>query len=367
MNSLHPVRRLLQCGALCLVAAGNLEAANEAPSPGSPRSTGAIAGRILNPLLGEFVRNAEIRVEGTQVAANSSADGSYRLTGVPSGPATVTVTYTGYRPTSASVLVRPGQTATQDFEILTTEGKAGSAETIKMDAFTVSTGREGQAKAIMEQKTAMTATNVVAADSFGSLTEGNAAELLQYLPGVEVNQDGALSQTISIRGMGPDYGGLTIDGMPALTTQHGDNRAPSFVRTNLSAIDLIELNKTVSADMDASAPAGTVNLKSKSAFQRKGRMISWQVFGAASGSDLQLGKSYGAGYKPHYKISPGGSLEYMATLPSQSRSLTLALTRRSSLSSGSDLGWLACRSSAEPMASSFPRTSTLVSPCSPNS
>jgi TonB-dependent receptor len=209
------------------------------------------------------------------------------------------------------VAVQPGQTTVRDFELRNAETSGGL---VRMEALTVSTGREGQAKAIMEQKAAMTATNVIAADSFGSLAEGNVAELLQYLPGVEVNPDGALSSTVSIRGMSPEYGGLTIDGMAAGGSPIGTGRAPTYTRTNLNAVDLVELNKTVSADMDASAPAGTVNLKSKTAFQRTGRFIAWQAYVTGTSADMHFNKTYGADNGRHRKLVPGGSLEYSDVL-----------------------------------------------------
>lgn len=58
--------------------------------------TGSIVGRVYNPTTREFVRNAEVAIPGTNIVAYSSDDGSYRLSGVPAGGATVSVTYTGY-------------------------------------------------------------------------------------------------------------------------------------------------------------------------------------------------------------------------------------------------------------------------------
>lgn len=270
-----------------------------------------VSGRILVPELGEYVRNAEIRIEGADTVVHSGPDGTYRMPNLPAGNYVIVVRYAGYDPASASVSVQAGGTAVQDFSLSRRQAEDGQGgSVVSMAAFSVSTGREGQAKALMEQKAAMTMTNVIAADSFASLAEGNVAELLQYLPGVEVNPDGALSSTISIRGMGPDYGGLTVDGMATMATTHGAGRAPVFVRTNLNAIDLVELNKTVSADMDASAPAGTVNLKSKSAFQRTGRFVAWQLYGTGTSADMHFKREYGAGFSRYRKVVPGGSLEY---------------------------------------------------------
>ena len=46
---------------------------------------------------------------------------------------------------------------------------------------------------------------------------------------------------------------------------------------SLSGLDSIEISKTVSADVDANAPAGTINVRTKRAFDRRGRRITAQV------------------------------------------------------------------------------------------
>src|SRR5678816_1675790 len=58
-------------------------------------ATGAIAGRVFNASTKEYVRNAEIRVEGTNLVAYTEEAGFYRLVGVPAGQATLAVSYTG--------------------------------------------------------------------------------------------------------------------------------------------------------------------------------------------------------------------------------------------------------------------------------
>ena len=61
-----------------------------------PASTGKISGRVFNPATQQYVRNAEIRVAGTDVVAYSGDDGSYVLANIPAGDRALTVTYTGY-------------------------------------------------------------------------------------------------------------------------------------------------------------------------------------------------------------------------------------------------------------------------------
>ena len=55
-------------------------------------ATGRIVGRIFNPATQQYVRNAEIAVEGTSAVAISADDGSYVLSNVPAGSVTVSVT-----------------------------------------------------------------------------------------------------------------------------------------------------------------------------------------------------------------------------------------------------------------------------------
>ena len=79
--------RLLQ---LLVLLFAHLSALAQAPA------TGRVTGRVSNPATREYVRNAEVAVEGTNIVAFSGDDGSYTLPNLPAGEATVTVTYTGY-------------------------------------------------------------------------------------------------------------------------------------------------------------------------------------------------------------------------------------------------------------------------------
>lgn len=62
----------------------------------SGQQTGVIKGRVFNPASQEYVRNAEVLVEGTNLSTFSSDDGSYVLSNVPAGDVTISVSYTGY-------------------------------------------------------------------------------------------------------------------------------------------------------------------------------------------------------------------------------------------------------------------------------
>ena len=108
--------------------------------------------------------------------------------------------------------------------------------------------------------------------------------------------------------MAASYSALTIDGVRA--SGAAGARQPHLIQYSANAADTIEYSKTNSADMDADAPAGTVNMKSKSAFQRRGRYFSYQAYGLVNSYELHFGKSDGPNDGETYKTLPGLILDF---------------------------------------------------------
>ncbi|MEY2880503.1 MAG: hypothetical protein RLZZ15_2883 [Verrucomicrobiota bacterium] len=138
--------------------------------------TGRVQGRVFNPATGDYVRNAEIRLVGTDRVAYSEEGGFYQLDNVPAGAASLRVSFSGYAPATATVSVTADATAARDFELR--PAAAGDGEKVQLSSFVVSGEREGNAKAIMEQRRNMNISTSVAADTFGDVTEGNVGEFL---------------------------------------------------------------------------------------------------------------------------------------------------------------------------------------------
>jgi TonB-dependent receptor len=284
--------------------------------PAQAPSTGRIVGRVFNPATQEYVRNAEITVDGTNIVTVSGDDGSYVLSNVPAGSATVAVAYTGYERGVAQVQVQGGQTVTHDFDLKgATYGPAGRAapgprdSIVRLESFVVSTEREGNAKAIMEQRAALNMKSVVASDNFGDITGGNIGEFMKYMPGVVMDYVDADARAVRISGLDPKYAGVSIDGMRMASAASASFSATSrqfeFEQASITSIESIELNKTLTASMDADAPAGTMNLRSKNAFDRKGREITVQASLTASPYELTTRRTPSPGDGHHRKIRPG--------------------------------------------------------------
>jgi len=102
---LHFVRR----GALLLVLALACPILLVAQAP-----TGTISGRVTDASVGRGLPDVQITVTGTRIGALTGPNGEYTLTGVPTGPRTITVRRIGYQPATQAVQVVPGATATAD-------------------------------------------------------------------------------------------------------------------------------------------------------------------------------------------------------------------------------------------------------------
>jgi iron complex outermembrane receptor protein len=291
-----------------------------APSLLSAQSgaTGTITGRIFNQANGQYVRDADVRIQGTNLSATTESGGYYRLLNVPAGPATVIVTYPGVKEVSAEVSTVAGQTTTQDFTF-----SAGDGATLQLETFKVTTEREGNAKALAQQRKSMTVGRSVASDTFGDVTEGNVGEFLKFLPGIELEYVEADTRGPRIGGMSPEYAGVSIDGMKLASadafvqygaTENGSTgsatRSFGFEQISINSIESIEINRVTGADVDADSPAGNINLKTKRAFDRKGRYITWNAGTVLNSEELRLGKSIGPSDRESRKAKPNYSFNY---------------------------------------------------------
>ena len=265
-----------------------------------------ISGRVYNPDRGQYVNNAEIRIGGTNIFVYSGMDGSYRIPNAPAGTLTLTVTHAAFQTQTATVTTEGGKSTTQDFDIVS--ALRSGDETLRLGAFEVTAEAEGKAKALMEQRASMNMKSVIAADAFGDLSEGNIGELLQYLPGVSIGYDQSDISTVGFRGLPSQYGALMVDGQ-RVTSYAGTSRTPGMTAMNIAAVEAIELNKTASASMDADAPAGSVNLKSKSAFSTKGRRVFLKSYISVNSEMLTL-KRVALGYAKHHTYHPNVEMEY---------------------------------------------------------
>ena len=119
----------------------------------------------------------------------------------------------------------------------------------------------------------------IVAEDIADFPDLNLAESLQRVPGVAITREGGEGRQISLRGLGPDFTRVQLNGMEVLgnTSSPMDsrgavsrNRAFDF---NIFASELfsrIDIMKSYSASMDEGGIGGTVNLRTAKPFDQPG-------------------------------------------------------------------------------------------------
>lgn len=291
-------------------ASGTLTISRDPNAPGmAPKTngdhpehqgTGTVEGRILNSSNGSFLNNARVGVVGSSLETRTDRDGFYRLTQVPAGRVTLTTRFVGMTSASAVIDVSPGVTSSRDFQMALLTDTRREEDVIQLEAFDVAEKQlSAQAMALQEQKDAVNVKNVIAFDEFGDLGEGNIAEYLKYVPGIDTAYNPQNPVNASIRGMPPSGTLITLDGASTATTNVGISRNYDFSVWGTANIERMEINKTPTPDLPANAVGGSINIVSKTGFSAPRPSLKYNVFFTDSALE-GLGH-----YDPTFKKVPG--------------------------------------------------------------
>jgi TonB-dependent receptor len=138
--------------------------------------------------------------------------------------------------------------------------------------------RSSLAKALNAKREEAAAVDSILAEDIGKFPDLNLSESIQRIPGVSIARDGGEGRQISVRGLGPQFTRVRINGMEALTTAGGSdasggtNRGRSF-DFNIFASDLfnsITVRKTAEASTEEGSLGATVDLRAARPFDYKG-------------------------------------------------------------------------------------------------
>ncbi|MEY2881335.1 MAG: hypothetical protein RLZZ15_3715 [Verrucomicrobiota bacterium] len=241
----------------------------------SAQSTASLTGVVTDSTNKTFLNGALVSIESLGLQTSTDRAGVYVFTSVPAGTHTIAVSYLGLEATTASVAVAAGARATRDFAL-------GSGPVV-LGAFKVESIREGQSRAINQQRTSNTISNIISADAIGNLPDSTVAEALGRLPGVSVIFDGGVAAYASIRGSEAKLNSVTLDGQRITATpsgngldasNSGDTRAVDLSLVPSELVGSIELTKALTPDKDSDSFGGTINLVTRSAYDLRERSLN---------------------------------------------------------------------------------------------
>jgi len=261
-------RLLLACALCCALSLTGLA-----------QTTGTISGRVLDARSRSPLPGVQVAVDDQSITAGTARDGSFVLTGVNAGARTVTFSYLGYAPVTRQVQIAAGADATLEVAL--------GGEIVTLAEFKVEGVREGQARALNQQKTAGNIKNIIAADAIGHFPDKNVAESLQRIAGVSTVSLRGEPNYVTIRGATPQWNSVTFDGMSVLSANGshsdalgGDMRSVPMDVLSTSQVGSMEVVKAVTPDLDGDSIGGAVLLKGRSAFDYGRRIVGASLAGS---------------------------------------------------------------------------------------
>ena len=256
-----------------------------------------LSGRISDSNQKVYFEGAKVELKELNKHVVSSRDGSYSFKDVSAGEYTLIVSYVGAKPKTLQLSIN---------DDLEQHIKLASAHHSLEDMIVVGT-RAGQAGAINRQKNALSIKSIVSSDSIGQLPDQNAAEALQRLPGMFIQRDQGEGRFVGIRGIDPNLNNVTINGANVPSPEAGVRSvAMDIIPSEL--VQSLEVSKTVTPDMDASAVGGSIDVKSLSAFDREGQSYSATFQGSYNEQVSESSPKVSASYTDVYVFDNGSEL-----------------------------------------------------------
>lgn len=214
--------------------------------------SGVISGEVTDAYDGFALPGASLYIEDSNRYTVSDQNGGYQFLDVPEGTYTLYVEYIGYTTEFGEIVVESGKTARLNFQMLI--GDNTLEELVIVGDFL-----RGQAKALNQQKNNSNITNIISSDQVGRFPDANVGDALKRVPGITMQNDQGEARNIIIRGLSPELNSVTLNG-DRIPSAEGDNRNVQMDLIPSDMISTIEVNKTLTPDMDADAIGGSVNL-----------------------------------------------------------------------------------------------------------
>ncbi|MFU8832741.1 MAG: TonB-dependent receptor, partial [Wenzhouxiangella sp.] len=127
------------------------------------------------------------------------------------------------------------------------------------DLITVRGFRSSIEKSVAAKRNNSSIIESVFAEDIGKLPDVSIAESLARLPGLTAQRVDGRAQTISVRGLGPDFSTALFNGREQVTT--GDNRGVEFDQFPAELLSSVVVYKTQAPDIIGQGLAGTVDLR----------------------------------------------------------------------------------------------------------
>lgn len=220
----------------------------------------AVQGTVIDndqfPMPGALVKEVN-----TGLSTVTNDFGQFTLSGLEGATAKLSFTSFGYEPLIKEITL--DATEVTNLQVVVSKATNELSEVIVTGSFL-----KNQAKALSTQRQNTGVTNVVNADQIGRTPDANIGDALKRISGITIQNDQGEARNIIIRGLAPQLNSVMVNG-ERMPSAEGDNRQVQLDLIPSDMIQTVVVNKAVTADMDADAIGGAVNLVTRQAPQRE--------------------------------------------------------------------------------------------------
>lgn len=270
-----------------------------------------VTGEVTDYQKAAVFQGATVTIEELKKSTTTDERGRFRLSDVPQGEYTLVISYLGAKEdTRMPIKVDSNGLALGEIIL-------GGSDAF--DEIIVYGQAAAFAGALNQERAADNLVSVLDTDAMGQFPDQNVAEALRRITGVSVENDQGEGRFVVIRGIDPDLNSTSINGVRA--TSAGGRRAVQLDVIPSDVLDGLEVHKTLNADMDGDAIGGSINVKTLSAFSRKGAYLKARAEGQYNEKRDSLSPKVSVAGSNIYELNDGRRLGVAAALSWQNRKL----------------------------------------------
>jgi outer membrane receptor protein involved in Fe transport len=252
----------------CLAAQDSV-AVPVAPSDGP---TGQIVGRVVDAVTGQGLADVGVQIVGTRLGTSTGVDGRFFISHVPAGTVTVQARRIGFAAkTVTGIQLDAGATIDQNIAL--------SSATVQLTPLVVSaTAERGTVNSALDaQRNAVGVVNAVTAQQIQRSPDANAAQAVQRVSGVTVQDD----KYVFVRGLGERYTTSSLNGA-RVPSPEPEKRVVPLDMFPAGLLQSVTTTKTFTPDLQGDFSGALVDIKT-------------QEYPASRSLALQLGGGYQRG------------------------------------------------------------------------
>ena len=172
--------------------------------------------------------------------------------------------------------------------------------------------------------------DAITAEDVGKFPDNNIAESLQRITGVAIDRSGGEGQFITVRGLGPEFNTVTLNGRTMATDN--DGREFSFDVLSSDIIQRAEVFKTSTPNLQSGGIGANVNIVTTRPLSRPGRHLSASVAGTYDTLREEIspdGSLIGSWTNEDNTLGFAGGISYSDRKTQRDRVLTNGFSERS--------------------------------------